>query len=131
MSGGGKDFYKILGVPEKATAEEIKKAYRKLAKTHHPDANRGDPKATERFKEIGEAYSVLSDAAKRKQYDQMRKLGGLSFGRGRPGGPPARRPSSASPGDPGRTPGRRAYASGRTVFAWRRRSGRSMPRRSP
>jgi molecular chaperone DnaJ len=92
MAGGGKDFYQILGVSDKATAEEIKKAYRKLAKTHHPDANKGDPKATERFKEIGEAYSVLSDADKRKQYDQMRKLGGLGFGRGRPG------PSPGAPG---------------------------------
>lgn len=87
MAGGGKDFYQILGVPDKASAEEIKKAYRKLAKTHHPDANKGDPKATERFKEIGEAYSVLSDADKRKQYDQMRRLGGLGFGGGRPGAP--------------------------------------------
>ena len=87
MGGGGKDFYQILGVPEKASADEIKKAYRKLAKTHHPDANKGDPKATERFKEIGEAYSVLGDADKRKQYDQMRKLGGLGFGRGRAGAP--------------------------------------------
>ncbi len=98
MSAGGKDFYQILGVPEKATADEIKKAYRKLAKTHHPDANRGDAKATERFKEIGEAYSVVSDAAKRKQYDQMRKLGGLGFGRGQPG---ASSPAGAPGGDAG------------------------------
>src|SRR5688572_8693348 len=87
MAAGGKDFYQILGVPEKASPDDIKKAYRKLAKTHHPDANRGDAKATERFKEIGEAYSVLSDPEKRKQYDQMKKLGGLGFGRGRPGAP--------------------------------------------
>jgi molecular chaperone DnaJ len=85
MAGGGKDFYQVLGVPEKASPDDIKKAYRKLAKTHHPDANRGDAKATERFKEIGEAYSVLSDPEKRKQYDQMRRLGGLGFARGRPG----------------------------------------------
>ena len=88
MAAGPKDYYQTLGVPEKASAEEIKKAYRKLAKTHHPDANRGDAKAAERFKEIGEAYSVLSDAEKRKQYDQMKKLGGLGgfggFGGQRP-----------------------------------------------
>ncbi|MGD2045454.1 MAG: molecular chaperone DnaJ [Gemmatimonadota bacterium] len=85
MSAPSKDFYQILGVPEKASQDDIKKAYRKLAKKHHPDANPGDAGAAERFKEIGEAYSVLSDAEKRKQYDQMRKLGGLGFGRGRPG----------------------------------------------
>jgi molecular chaperone DnaJ len=98
MAGGGKDFYQVLGVPEKASADEIKKAYRKLAKAHHPDANKGDPKATERFKQIGEAYSVLGDADKRKQYDQMRKLGGLGFGRGRPGAPT---PGGPPGGDPG------------------------------
>jgi molecular chaperone DnaJ len=88
MAAGPKDYYQTLGVSEKATAEEIKKAYRKLAKIHHPDANRGDAKAAERFKEIGEAYSVLSDAEKRKQYDQMKRLGGLGgfggFGGARP-----------------------------------------------
>lgn len=92
-----KDFYKILGVAEKAGAEEIKKAYRKLAKKYHPDANQGDEKAAERFKEIGEAYSVLSDTQKRKQYDQMRKLGSLGFGP-RPGG-------GRPPGGPGADPG--------------------------
>jgi molecular chaperone DnaJ len=88
MASGPKDFYQVLGVPEKATSDEIKKAYRKLAKTHHPDANRGDAKAAERFKEIGEAYSVLSDPEKRKKYDEMKRLGGLGgfagFGGGRP-----------------------------------------------
>ena len=98
MAVGAKDFYQILGVPEKAGQDEIKKAYRKLAKTHHPDANRGDEKAAERFKEIGEAYSVLSDPEKRKQYDQMRKLGGLGFGRGRPG---AAGPRGGPTGEPG------------------------------
>jgi molecular chaperone DnaJ len=90
MAAPGKDFYQILGVPEKASQDDIKKSYRKLAKKHHPDANPGDQSAAERFKEIGEAYSVLSDPKKRKQYDQMRRLGGLGFGRrpgpGAPGG---------------------------------------------
>ena len=81
-TGAGKDFYRVLGVPEKATADEIKKAYRKLAKAHHPDANQGNPKAAERFKEIGEAYAVVSDPKKRKQYDQMRRFGSLGFGGG-------------------------------------------------
>ena len=69
-----KDFYEILGVPESASAEEIKKAYRKLAQKHHPDANPDDKAAEERFKEISEAYSTLSDADHRKEYDQVRKM---------------------------------------------------------
>ncbi len=77
-----KDYYQILGVSEKADADEIKKAYRKLAKQYHPDANQNDPKAAERFKEVGEAYAVLSDPEKRKQYDQMRRMGPFMGGRG-------------------------------------------------
>jgi molecular chaperone DnaJ len=84
-----KDFYAVLGVTSTATQDEIKKSYRKLAKQYHPDANRSDPKAAERFKEISEAYNVLSDTDKRKQYDQMRRYGGFAgvggMG-GRPGG---------------------------------------------
>ena len=75
------DFYDTLGVKKGASEEEIKKAYRKLARKWHPDANPGDEQAEERFKEIQEAYSVLSDPEKRKQYD----AGGM-FGGGRPGG---------------------------------------------
>lgn len=97
MAGTGKDFYKILGVKEKATPDEIKKAYRKLAKENHPDANQGNPKAAERFKDIGEAYSVLSDPKKRKQYDQMRRLGSFGFG-GRPQGGAPRGGASSDPG---------------------------------
>jgi molecular chaperone DnaJ len=88
-----KDFYAVLGVSSSASQDEIKKAYRKLAKKNHPDANTSDPKAAERFKEISEANNVLSDPQKRKQYDDMRRLGafgggmgGFSPGGGRSGG---------------------------------------------
>ncbi len=70
-----KDYYKILGVSENATQEEIKQAYKKLAMKYHPDRNPGDKQAEEKFKEINEAYSVLSDPEKRKQYDQLRRFG--------------------------------------------------------
>ncbi len=70
-----KDYYQILGVDDKADATTIKKKYRKLAKEYHPDAHPGDKTAEMRFKEISEAYNVLSDPAKRKRYDQMRKFG--------------------------------------------------------
>jgi molecular chaperone DnaJ len=77
-----KDYYKILGVDEKAGGAELKNAYRRLAKQYHPDANPGDKQAEERFKEISEAYEVLNDPKKRQQYDQMRKYGfsGQGFG---------------------------------------------------
>src|SRR6476646_2448848 len=81
-----KDFYSVLGVSSTATQDEIKKAYRKLAKKHHPDANANEPKAAERFKEISEANNVLSDPAKRKQYDEMRRLGAFDGGFGGFGG---------------------------------------------
>jgi molecular chaperone DnaJ len=71
------DFYDTLGVKKGASEEEIKKAYRKLARKWHPDANPGDERAEERFKEIQEAYSVLSDADKRKQYDAGGAFGGF------------------------------------------------------
>ncbi|MGH3303972.1 MAG: molecular chaperone DnaJ [Streptosporangiaceae bacterium] len=71
-----KDFYKTLGVTKGASADDIKKAYRKLARKYHPDANEGDPKAEARFKEISEAYTVLSDEGRRKEYDEARTLFG-------------------------------------------------------
>jgi molecular chaperone DnaJ len=87
MPTQSKDFYRILGVAENASADEVKKAYRKLAKKYHPDANPNDASAAERFKEISEAYSVLSDEERRKQYDQMRKFGAFGgFGQRAPGG---------------------------------------------
>lgn len=66
-----KDYYEVLGIDKNADAATIKKAYRKLAKKYHPDTNKGDPKADEKFKEIIEAYDVLSDEEKRKQYDRF------------------------------------------------------------
>jgi len=70
-----KDFYAVMGVPSTATQDEIKKAYRKLAKKYHPDANANDARAAEKFKEISEANNVLGDTTKRRQYDDMRRLG--------------------------------------------------------
>jgi len=67
----GKDYYQTLGVSKPASAEEIKKAYRKLALKYHPDHNKGDKNAEDRFKEISEAYAVLSDPEKKKQYDMF------------------------------------------------------------
>ncbi len=82
-----RDYYEVLGVSPEASAEEIKKAYRKLAHAHHPDKNRGDTSAEERFKEIGEAYAVLSDAEKRGSYDRFGASGrgGEGFGDFDPG----------------------------------------------
>ncbi|MDP2670769.1 MAG: DnaJ domain-containing protein [bacterium] len=68
-----KNYYDILGVGEEATEEEIKKAYRKLAMQYHPDRNKGDNTAEEKFKEVNEANEVLSNAQKRQQYDAFRK----------------------------------------------------------
>src|SRR2546423_5340989 len=76
------DYYKTLGVDKKATADEIKKAYRKLARQYHPDRNPDDKKAEERFKEVSQAYDVLGDPEKRKQYDS----GTGPFATGGPGG---------------------------------------------
>ena len=70
------DYYKILGVPEKADAQTIKKAYRKLARELHPDKNPDDPKSEGRFKEVQNAYDILSVDEKRRQYDRMRRFGG-------------------------------------------------------
>ncbi|GGS92807.1 chaperone protein DnaJ 1 [Streptomyces tanashiensis] len=82
-----KDYYKVLGVPKDATEAEIKKAYRKLARENHPDANKGDASAEARFKEISEANDILGDPKKRKEYDDARALfGNGGFRAGGPGG---------------------------------------------
>ena len=93
-----KDYYKVLGVPDSAAPKDITKAYRKLARQYHPDANPGDGSAEERFKEISAAYDVVGDEAKRKEYDEVRKLGpmGGMFGAGSGGGGPQGAPGGFS-----------------------------------
>src|SRR5947209_20392216 len=83
-----KDYYAALGVPKDASAAEIKKTYRKLARQYHPDANKGDSAAEEKFKEISEAYDVLSDDKRRKEYDDSRSVFGNGGFRGPTGGAP-------------------------------------------
>ena len=101
-----KDYYATLGVTMGSSQDAIKRAYRQLAKKHHPDANQNDPKAADRFKDISEAYQVLGDVEKRKHYDEMRRLGAFDAvdptrarrpapGAGTPGG------GSAGAGSPG------------------------------
>ena len=81
-----KDFYAVLGVKKDASADEIKKAYRKLARANHPDSNPGDTAKHDKFKAVAEAYDVVGDAEKRKKYDEMRALFGSGGFGGFPGG---------------------------------------------
>lgn len=94
------DFYAVLGVSPTATADEIKKTYRRLAKQFHPDTNAGNAKAAERFKAISEAYTTLGDAAKRQEYDELRRLGAFEGIGARPRGGPRRGPGPGAPGMP-------------------------------
>src|ERR671926_606015 len=83
-----KNLYKILGVSKEASQDEIRSSYRKLARKYHPDANRDDPKAEERFKEIQHAYEILSNPEKRREFDEGPRtfFGSQGAGRGGPGG---------------------------------------------
>ena len=96
-----KDFYKILGVAKDVSDAELKKVYRKLARQYHPDSNPGDAKAEAKFKEISEAFSVLSDKEQRKEYDAVRAMGGGARFTGGAGGPGAGGPGGFAGGFPG------------------------------
>src|SRR5918994_4120129 len=88
-----KDYYRVLGVSDTASPKDIKSAYRKLSRQYHPDTNPGDKAAEERFKEVSAAYDVVGDPDKRKEYDEVRRMGpvggmfgGAGPGAGAPGG---------------------------------------------
>src|SRR3954464_931691 len=98
-----KDYYAALGVAKDADAAAIKKAYRQLARELHPDKNPGNTQAETRFKEVSEAYDVLSDPKRRSEYDEARRLfgsGGFRPGAGAPGGYPGGFPGGATGGQP-------------------------------
>src|SRR3954471_11731634 len=87
MRGMPRDYYEVLGLSRSASEDEIKKAYRKLARQHHPDRNPGDKKAEAQFKEVQDAYDILSDQKKRAQYDRFGHAGPQpGFGDAGPGG---------------------------------------------
>src|ERR1700680_4869105 len=98
-----KDFYSVLGVGSGASQDEIKKAYRKLAKKYHPDANASDPKAAEPFQETSARNNVCGDPEKRKQYDEVRRLRAFAGGFGGFGGGSARGAGPRGAGAAGQT----------------------------
>ncbi len=127
-----KDYYATLGVSKDATAAEIKKAYRRLARENHPDAKPDDSRAEARFKEIGEAYSVVGDASMRREYDELRRLGASGFGgRGMQGGFTGNVPSGFGGADLGDILGQMFGAGGTPSGAGRSRGAgtRTRPRR--
>lgn len=105
-----RDYYEILGVPRSASADDIKRAYRKLAKQYHPDRNPGNKNAESRFKEVQAAYDVLNDAEKRKNYDQFGHAG-----------------VGAGPSSPGGAAGWRAGPAGQRVYTWKSGGGPDIP----
>src|ERR1017187_8332189 len=126
MSTPKHDYYETLGVPRKADTEEIRKAYRKLARKHHPDLNPGDKSAEDRFKNVQEAYDVLSDPKKRPMYDQFgfySENGAAAAGQGGPGSEPHGAhfdfADSGAPGGAGHRPGAAHAGSGgfRDIFS--------------
>ena len=97
-----RDYYEVLGIQKSASDDDIKKAYRKLAKQYHPDLNPGDKGAEAKFKEVNEAYEVLSDSDKRARYDQFGHAGvDPNFGGGAGGGPRLRRQQLSGAAVPG------------------------------
>src|SRR5215467_9181789 len=89
MAAPKHEYYETLGVPKKSSADDIRKAYRKLARKYHPDLNPGDKSAEERFKNVQEAYDILSDPKKRQMYDQFGFYSENGFAGAGPGGPGA------------------------------------------
>jgi molecular chaperone DnaJ len=134
-----KDYYELLGVAKDASHDEIKKSYRRLARANHPDANPEDSQAERRFKEVGEAYAVLGDESKRREYDEIRRLGASGFGfPGGAGGGPGGGFGSFEGGDLGDLLGQIFGAAGAggggvggRFGAGATTRGRSRPRKGP